>query len=193
MDDANDMEEDEQLRYAIALSLQQQDTQEEHEQQEPQISNAPTSTARRNGSGSGGASLGLHSFDRKKMEKERLQRLAKRRRSDSNDDDVVEIPPPKRKISAQVPRSPSLPPFPNGSIKRTWAKGYPRTAEDIKIEEIFQKEKLELAVLSSYQWDDEWLLSKVDTRRTRLLLVAYAADDAQVCNAELDLRNSTSH
>lgn len=70
--------------------------------------------------------------------------------------------------------------FLNGTVKRTWAYGYPRTGDDIKIEEILQKDSLDLAVLSSYQWDDMWMLSKIDCKRTKVLLVAYAKDDAQV-------------
>ncbi|KAF4472289.1 Tyrosyl-DNA phosphodiesterase 1 [Fusarium albosuccineum] len=183
LDVGSDMDDDEALRYAIALSLQEQEAQD---QQTSQIPDTTTSTSRRNGTGSGGASLGLLSLDRKKMEEERLQRLAKRRRSPSDDDDVVEVPPPKRMTPAGPSGSlhesslPSPLPFPNGAVKRTWARGYPRTSEDIKIEEVFQRDKLELAVLSSYQWDDEWLMSKIDPRKTKLLLVAYAADEAQL-------------
>ncbi|PTD10819.1 hypothetical protein FCULG_00011464 [Fusarium culmorum] len=178
----SDMDEDEALRYAIALSLQEQELQDE---QSSQIPCASTSTSRRNGDGSGGAGLSLLSLDRKKMEEERLQRLAKRRRSPT-DEDVTEVPPPKRVTPCvEPPRTVagSLPttllPYPKGAIKRTWAYGYPRTAEDIKIEEVFQKDKLELALLSSYQWDDEWLVSKFDLRKTKLLLLAFADSEAQ--------------
>ncbi|KAJ4195284.1 hypothetical protein NW755_002699 [Fusarium falciforme] len=183
------MDEDEALRYAIALSLQEQENQDQQtSSQVPPASASSASSSRRNGTGSGGASFDLLSLDRKKMEQERLQRLAKRRRSplDEDDDDVVEVPPPKRKTPVEPSRSlprpsppSSSPPFPGGVVKRTWARGYPHTSEDIKIEEVFQKDRLELAVLSSYQWDDEWLLSKIDLRRTKLLLVAYAADESQ--------------
>ncbi|EKJ71209.1 hypothetical protein FPSE_08715 [Fusarium pseudograminearum CS3096] len=178
----SDMDEDEALRYAIALSLQEQELQGE---QSSQIPCASTSTSRRNGDGSGGAGLGLLSLDRKKMEEERLQRLAKRRRSPT-DEDVTEVPPPKRvtpcvepprTVAGSLPAS--LLPYPKGAIKRTWAYGYPRTPEDIKIEEVFQKDKLELALLSSYQWDDEWLVSKFDLRKTKLLLLAFADSEAQ--------------
>ncbi|KAJ4175091.1 hypothetical protein NW754_005510 [Fusarium falciforme] len=188
-DSGSDMDEDEALRYAIALSLQEQENQDQQtSSQVPPASASSASSSRRNGTGSGGASFDLLSLDRKKMEQERLQRLAKRRRSplDEDDDDVVEVPPPKRKTPVEPSRSlprpsppSSSPPFPGGVVKRTWARGYPHTSEDIKIEEVFQKDRLELAVLSSYQWDDEWLLSKIDLRRTKLLLVAYAADESQ--------------
>ncbi|KAF5685282.1 Tyrosyl-DNA phosphodiesterase 1 [Fusarium circinatum] len=182
----SDMDEDEALRYAIALSLQEQ---EEQRDQSSQIPSASTSTSHRNGTGSGGASLGLLSLDRKKMEEERLQRLAKRRRSPEDERSVDEVPPAKKMTPSEPSRPvtatatahvlPSLVPYPKGAIKRTWAKGYPRTSDDIKIEEVFQKDKLELALLSSYQWDDEWFMSKIDPRKTKLLLLAFADSEAQ--------------
>lgn len=70
-------------------------------------------------------------------------------------------------------------PYPKGAVLRTWARGTPRN-EDITIEEVFQKEELELAVLSSYQWDENWLMGKLDMRKTKVLLVAYAENDEKV-------------
>ncbi len=81
--------------------------------------------------------------------------------------------------SASAPRA-ALLPFPKGVVKKTWAYGQPRQGDDIKIEEVLQKDKLELAVLSSFQWDEQWLLSRVDLTRTKLILIAFAADEAQV-------------
>ena len=31
------------------------------------------------------------------------------------------------------------------------------------------------------QWDDEWMLSKIDVSRTRLVCIAFASDEEQVC------------
>lgn len=70
-------------------------------------------------------------------------------------------------------------PYPKGTVLRTFALGVPRD-NDIKIEEVFQKDDLELAVLSSFQWDEGWLMSKLNLKKTKVLLIAYAADDAQV-------------
>ncbi|KAH7140556.1 tyrosyl-DNA phosphodiesterase-domain-containing protein [Dactylonectria macrodidyma] len=173
-DPGSGVDDDEALRYAIALSLCEHEPEDSPVEQNHPKSSSPKRSEPR----SGVVTLGLLALDRKKMEEERLQRLAKRRRS-ASDDDVVEIPPPKRKMTSEPPISPSLPPFANGTVKKTWARGYPRTPDDIKIEEILQKDKLVLAVLSSYQWDDEWLVSKVDLRRTKLLLLAFAADENQ--------------
>ena len=113
-------------------------------------------------------SLSFLGMDRKKMEQERLAR--KRKPSVS--------PPPPRKIAkpspnpsietdeSQLGSSKSSGPliFPRGTVKKTWAFGYPRTGDDIKLEEVLQKQDLNLAVLSSFQWDIEWLLAKLNTR-----------------------------
>ncbi|KAL2167747.1 hypothetical protein VTG60DRAFT_878 [Thermothelomyces hinnuleus] len=85
-----------------------------------------------------------------------------------------DLPPNPSRSSA----SPGLP-FPRGAVKKTWAYGQPRRGDDIKIEEVLQKQHLQLAVLSSYQWDEDWMLSKIDIARTKLILVAFAADEAQ--------------
>ncbi|GFG02590.1 tyrosyl-DNA phosphodiesterase 1 [Aspergillus udagawae] len=67
--------------------------------------------------------------------------------------------------------------FPKGVVKKTYAQYCPRTGDDITIEEVFQSSDLELAVFSSFLWDMEWLFSKIDTKRTRFLLVMQAKDE----------------
>ncbi|KAI0477003.1 tyrosyl-DNA phosphodiesterase-domain-containing protein [Xylaria cf. heliscus] len=132
------------------------------------------------------AALGI---DRKKMEEERLARAAKRKAP--HDDELTEPRPQRTKTSFQsnsIPlsrtahtststQSPLLL-YPKGTVKKTWVTGYPRQ-NDIRIEEILQKEQLELAVLSSFQWDDEWLLSKIDIKRTKMVCIAFASSEAQ--------------
>jgi hypothetical protein len=54
--------------------------------------------------------------------------------------------------------------FPDGVVKKTWAFGCPRQ-NDIKIEEILQKDDLELAVLSAFQWNEEWIFRKLNMTR----------------------------
>ncbi|MCJ1286556.1 hypothetical protein MMC26_005902 [Xylographa opegraphella] len=68
--------------------------------------------------------------------------------------------------------------FPAATVKKTWAFGFPRTGEDIKLEEVLQREDLTLAVLSSFQWEVEWVLRKVDTATTKLIMVMQAKDEA---------------
>lgn len=137
------------------------------------------------------------------MEEERLARLNKRQASGPIDPPSRPAQRPRTATVSSSPFSanPSLPPraesssqlatsfgtarnaclpFPRGVVKKTWAFGQPRRGDDIKIEEVLQKHQLQLAVLSSYQWDEQWLLSKIDLTRTKLVLIAFAADDAQV-------------
>lgn len=71
-------------------------------------------------------------------------------------------------------------PFPKGVVKKTWCHGQPRLGDDIKIEEVLQKDRLELAVISSFQWDPDFLVSKIDLSKTRICLIAYAPDEAEV-------------
>ncbi|KAL1964231.1 hypothetical protein VTN77DRAFT_7189 [Rasamsonia byssochlamydoides] len=85
--------------------------------------------------------------------------------------------------------------FPKGVVKKTWVFGCPRKGDDIKIEEVFQRSDLELAILSAFQWDMEWLFSKLDTARSRFVLVMqakeestkrqYEAETAQMSNLRL--------
>lgn len=75
--------------------------------------------------------------------------------------------------------------FPKGVVKKTWVKGQPRLGDDIRLEEVLQKDELELAVISSFQWDQDWMLDKFDLRKTRLVLVSTGGDEAEVradCN-----------
>ncbi|CAI4211433.1 unnamed protein product [Parascedosporium putredinis] len=74
----------------------------------------------------------------------------------------------------------SILPFPTGTVKRTWTHGQERRGDDIKIEEVFQRSELKLAVLASFQWDDDWLLSKINLSQTRLICVAFARDEAHI-------------
>ncbi|PHH77951.1 hypothetical protein CDD82_3282 [Ophiocordyceps australis] len=168
----SDGEDDADIRYAIALSLQDQQSAM------PQQTAAAAPEASQ--------SLGLLGLDRKKMEEERLARLAGSKRLRSPDAIQVESGPPRKKnvaaraVSAQDTNANACKmPFTEGVVKRTWVRGYPRTGDDIKIEEVLQRQDLQLAVVSSYQWDEEWLLAKVDLHRTKMLFVAFAAHDSQ--------------
>jgi hypothetical protein len=70
--------------------------------------------------------------------------------------------------------------FPDGVVKKTWAYGFPRE-DDIKIEEVFQKNDLELAVLSAFQVDPEWVASKLNPT-TRVIWVLQAKTELEVSN-----------
>ncbi|OTA97684.1 hypothetical protein M434DRAFT_7630 [Hypoxylon sp. CO27-5] len=125
------------------------------------------------------AALGL---DRKKMEEERLARLRKRKATESEPDNQDRRQRPKFDNETPINPvvkgvSPNLP-YPKGIVKKTWAAGFPRV-DDIKIEEVLQKDELELAVVSSFQWDDLWMLSKIDFFRTHVICIAFASNEAQ--------------
>ncbi|KAG9252779.1 ubiquitin interaction domain-containing protein [Emericellopsis atlantica] len=175
-----EMTDDEALEYAIALSMQDEEhPPSQQQQQQPPLNQdelpkpAEPSTSQ---------NLGLAQLDRRAMEQERLKRLASKRprpAADDDQDDVVEISPPaKKRAISREPKITALQ-FPRGVVKKTWAYGYPRLGDDIKIEEVLQKDRLELALLSSFQWDDAWLMSKIDTGKTKLVLLAYAQNEAQ--------------
>ncbi|KAJ0425349.1 phospholipase D/nuclease [Aspergillus carlsbadensis] len=181
LNDAED--EDENLERAIAMSLQAAGGQDDPRAEAASVTCASTQTQAQDEvlpKNSGQSFLGL---DRKKMEEERLARLAKRKAEDTPGLDQRGVKQPR--IEAPVQRrqasGPSSAPsvqFPEGTVKKTFALGYRRTHEDIKIEEVLQKSNLELAVLSSFMWDMEWLFSKVDLRNTRFIMVMQAKDNA---------------
>ncbi|KAK7746052.1 hypothetical protein SLS62_009577 [Diatrype stigma] len=198
-------DEDAALRYAIELSLQDveqpiielsSDSDDSDDDLDKQPTYPPVAKASVSSStqGSKGPSLpalqpapsptpttsGLGGLDRKRMEEERLARLGKRKAPDSTQETQ------ERKQRARVDEKPAASsrtahlPFPTGVVKKTWAKGYARTGDDIKIEEVLQRDELELAVLSSFQWDEDWLLSKIDIAKTKMLLIAFASSVEQV-------------
>ncbi|KAJ4392064.1 hypothetical protein N0V93_005685 [Gnomoniopsis smithogilvyi] len=155
------------------------------------------------------AAMGL---DRKKMEAERLARSRKRKADAESapaaarprlDGPSTGLTQPSKQMAtpslnsmscsihqgstglSKASSSGSLS-YPKGTVRRTWARGRPREDDDITIEEIFQKEDLDLAVLSSFQWEEDWLMSKLDMKRTKVLLIAYARDDTQ----KAEMRNN---
>ena len=75
--------------------------------------------------------------------------------------------------------------YPEGVVKKTWAFGFER-ANDIKLDEVLQRSQLEAAVLSSFQWDWDWLLPKVDTHRTKFVFVLQAKDESTKKQYQLD-------
>ncbi|OJJ43749.1 hypothetical protein ASPZODRAFT_73516 [Penicilliopsis zonata CBS 506.65] len=195
--------DDDDLKRAIELSLQDADGEGEEQEEikqhgDPeirQVDSAPSA-----GLEKGPTPLGLLVLDRKQMEQERLARVAKRKAERSisppsvgrsklqksettqKEDDVSVRPVPGGKQAtplpgSQPPRTPGIV-FPQGVVKKTWANGCPRIGDDITIEEVFQRSDLELAVLSSFIWDMDWVFSKLDTSRTRFILMMQAKEEA---------------
>lgn len=197
-----DVSDDEDLRRAIALSLETEAI--------------ATSPAKLDGNNSyaleqppvvSNTSSGFLGIDRRKQEQERLMRLKRKR------DGTVSPPQLKRQVverhvamndnatSARTVSSllqpsyspseadnyapsTSTPPttalkYPNGIVKQTWAFGHPRTDNDIKIEEVLQSSTLQAAVLSAFQWDFDWLFPKMNTKATSFVLVMQAKYESQ--------------
>ncbi|CAK3808245.1 phospholipase D nuclease [Lecanosticta acicola] len=76
--------------------------------------------------------------------------------------------------------------YPHGVVKKTWAFGHPRTGTEIKIEEVLEPRSVRTALLSAFQWDVDWVLSKLklqpseDTKKpTRCIFVMQAEGDEQ--------------
>ena len=182
-------DDDEDLKRAITLSLQEQDhhskplASQEVIDLDADDETDVTSITAYVPSASVPASLGLLGLDRKAMEQERLAR--KRKASVS--------PPPPRKVakasatSTTPPHSINIrnlnhsvspgPIYLDGVVKKTWAFGHERN-DDIKIEEVLQRNHLNLAVLSSFQWNVEWILNKVNTHSTQVYFVMQAKDES---------------
>ncbi|KAL8303793.1 hypothetical protein RB597_004822 [Gaeumannomyces tritici] len=165
------------------------------------------------------ATSSIFGLDRKKMEEERLARMAKRKASEAGLSPTEERPQQRSKVLdhpssgivpphlgqaiaeaakppvASVARSSekassrplaspagadsTLPVFPKGVVKRTWLRGQPMTSDDITIDQVLQKDMLQMAVLSSFQWDTDWLWRKVNPMKTKITLVAYAGNEVE--------------
>ena len=70
--------------------------------------------------------------------------------------------------------------WPLGAVKKTHIAGFPRTGNEITIEEVIQRDDVELAVFSSFLWDMEWLFRKLNTSSTRFVLTMQADDQETV-------------
>ncbi|KAK8219910.1 hypothetical protein M8818_000325 [Zalaria obscura] len=68
--------------------------------------------------------------------------------------------------------------YPHGVVRKTWAFGHERV-NDVKIEEVLEPATLRTAVLSAFQWDDEWVISKVNLKQTKLIFVMQEKDHTQ--------------
>lgn len=167
IDSDSDADEDEDLRRAIELSLQDQRGEAAPE----------TSSGVQMKASPEKAMFGALQLDRKKMEEARLSRLGQKRPRASSASDQDHHPTPKRSVAVR----PGPKRYLKGAVKRTWARGYPEDSDHyVKIEQVLHAERLKLALLSSFQWDEEWLLSKINLAQTKVLLLASAPDEQTV-------------
>lgn len=187
-------EDDEDLKKAIALSLQDSAQPAKlskpsliHEHSGPtivapkveltqQTVKAPVSTNLN--------TLTSTSFilNRKAMEAERLARLEGRKRKRSPSPDRSCKQPSKAPAAgttegstASRSQSDSALQYPRGAIKRTFATKFPRT-DDITIDELLQASIVNIAVISSFQWDAEWLSRKLSHTKIKQHWIMNARD-----------------
>ena len=127
---------------------------------------------------------GLAGLDRAAMERERLAR-AKKAGIQVN----IPEPPAKRQKTnhdnhfSGIQSNSGLQ-YPNGTIKWTYAEGYPRESHVITIEEVLQKDTLKAAVLSAFQvlsvpplltqLDFPWILTKLDLSKTTVVFIGHS-------------------
>ena len=73
--------------------------------------------------------------------------------------------------------------YPRGVVKKTWAFQHQRNGDDVKLEEVLEPQTLKTAVLSAFQWDADWILSKLKTREsggnTKCAFVMQAKEESQ--------------
>jgi len=209
----SDSDDDEQLRQAIALSLQESSfalnngtthrsweasggvidltdsPQDKGSTSAPYVGHVRSTSITPIPLTSDTLSVGILGLNRKEMEEQRLARKrnasispppARRKRFSPED---VKVDTGKRAASTQSSLEGSDTQYPNGVVKKTWAFGFPRE-QDIKIEEVLQKTDLQLAVLSAFQWDVEWLLRKISLNETKMVFVMQAKEEAVVSGGE---------
>ncbi|KAG9193609.1 hypothetical protein G6011_03644 [Alternaria panax] len=149
----SDDDEDENLRRAIALSIQES---ENNNIQQSSVTSVPKAAAVDKISGFMG-------MDRRAMEQERLARLGKRKRDASPELPYKQVARPS---TVQAAPDGTRLQYPRGAIKRTFASKYPRT-DDITIDELLEASEVNIAVISSFQYDSGWLYEKLDPLKVK--------------------------
>lgn len=197
-------DEDEDLKLAIALSMQQipsdvaapqphkqeivdlvSDTDEEDEDIRRAIAisleNAGHSPIPENSiqpTQSSGSST-FHGLDRKAMEEERLARLGKRKRESSPERASKQSM--KSTMTKSEPQS-----IMTSNPPKHYMLQYPRgtikrtfatkfpRTDDITIDEVLQADSVHIAVLSSFMWDQEWIHKKLNPLKTKQIWIMNA-------------------
>jgi hypothetical protein len=172
--------EDEDLKRAIALSLEEANINQSPAQP---IENGSLKQVKSSGS--------MMGIDRKQMEQERLARLKRKR-----GDEAISPPPLRRTKSPPVSQAvgpsttrssaatttstsnynkPTLE-FPNGKILRTWVSSHPDSQRSITFPQLIDAPNLQSALMSSFIFDFDWLFPHFRTNQTKFLLVLHAHD-----------------
>ncbi|KAJ6264750.1 Tyrosyl-DNA phosphodiesterase [Drechslerella dactyloides] len=92
----------------------------------------------------------------------------------------------QERVASYVPRHTQ---YFDGVVKKTYVQGRDRTPDDIKLEEVFQKDTLQTAVLSAYVWEFIWVLQKLNVGECDLVLVLHAKEDEMVDHYRRNLCN----
>ena len=163
--------DDDDLRQAIALSLQEQQGSSAEkpialDEGLPKRPLLATHSSHHHGI------LGLN---RKQMEEERLSR--KRKTSPPPRPTTSKVMKGFTPVSIDQTKLERNPTFLRGVVKKTSVLGEPRSADTIGLEDILEREHLQLAVLSSFQWDIPWLFAKLNVSKTLITLVMQAKDE----------------
>ena len=153
--------DDEDLKRAIALSLGQQDPAQSSPREVIDLESDEEEKDTQKQANATPHASGILGLDRAQMEAERL---ARKRKATS--------PAPAPRIAkvekpSMASDSGNMIHYAGGIVKKTWVKGQPRMGDDITLREVLQPETLRLAVLSSFQWDIEWVFSylRSDTKK----------------------------
>ncbi|MCJ1381089.1 hypothetical protein MMC17_004198 [Xylographa soralifera] len=209
MGDAGEIDSgDEDLRLAIALSMQEQAAVTQSRSGNimkdivditKDLTDADEQNRATMASNAVPVRHGILGLDRKAMEEERLARkrkapisppiCAKIRKATDGSAQRIHDHPPNRTAEVTAANTNgqlhehsasgnTTVRFPAPVVKKTWAFGFPRAGEDVKLEEVLERVDLNLAVLSSFQWDVEWLLGKINTATTKVIMVMQAKDEA---------------
>jgi len=93
----------------------------------------------------------------------------------------LDQPAPSVQTSISLAASHNLK-YPNCTLKKTWAFGHPRD-NDLKFEEVIQKDTLTTAVISSWQWDFDWLMTKFVPGKTKFVFVMEAKTEQDVSDS----------
>jgi hypothetical protein len=191
--DAEDEDNDDDIRQAIAMSLQESGVPERPKQPVVESSSragsTPQTTAKSTSSTqsitraesdqASGKPCGMAGLDRKAMEEERLARIGKRKREPSPERPAKQVAKPSPPEVTQTlplrtqPSGVTGLQYPKGAIKRTAATKFPRT-DDITIDEVLQADSLNIAVISSFMWDSEWLNAKLDPLKIKQIWIMNA-------------------
>lgn len=185
-------DEDEALRRAIALSMQDiarpSKTTTAVGQQPSASTTVPSAELTQQAAKTITSSMPKSSsssaftMDRKAMEAERLARLQERKRKrmpsphrPAKQQSKAPAPPMTEESAQPQSQVDAVIQYPQGVIKRTFATKFPRT-DDITIDELLQAPTINIAVLSSFQWDAEWLSRKLSHTKVKQYWVMNARD-----------------